>query len=106
MEQALATVDPVNGRATPVGVDMGAEGDHVFVTLYGTAFRGRSSLEGVEVRVGDTVITPLFAGAQPTFAGLDQINVELPRSLAGRGLVDVTAIADGKVSNTLQILIQ
>ncbi len=105
-EQALATVDPVNGRVTPVRVDMGAEGSHLFLVLYGTALRGRSSLESVQVRVGDALITPLFAGAQPTFAGLDQINVELPRSLAGRGLVDVTVVADGRESNTLQILIQ
>jgi uncharacterized protein (TIGR03437 family) len=45
----------------------------------------------------------LYAGAQGAFAGLDQVNVRLSRNLAGRGLVDVSLIVDGKMANTVKI---
>jgi uncharacterized protein (TIGR03437 family) len=45
----------------------------------------------------------LFAGAQGTLAGLDQVNVQLPRSLAGRGEVDVVLMADGKTANVVRV---
>jgi len=38
-----------------------------------------------------------YAGKQPEFAGLDQINAELPRSLAGAGTVTVLVTVDGRV---------
>ncbi len=45
----------------------------------------------------------LYAGAQGSLAGLDQINVRLPRSLAGRGDVDVALTVDGKAANVVQV---
>lgn len=39
--------------------------------------------------------------------GLDQINIgPLPRSLAGRGEVDVVSTADAKVANTVRISVK
>jgi uncharacterized protein (TIGR03437 family) len=43
----------------------------------------------------------LYAGAQGSFAGLDQVNVRLARSLVGRGEVDVSLTVDGKPANTV-----
>jgi uncharacterized protein (TIGR03437 family) len=48
----------------------------------------------------------LFAGAAPGFVGLDQSNVRLPRSLAGRGEVDVVMTVDGKAANTVKVVIK
>lgn len=45
----------------------------------------------------------LFAGAVAGLAGLDQINLSVPRSLLGRGEVDVLIVADGKIANALQV---
>ncbi|MBL8169211.1 MAG: hypothetical protein JNJ50_13720, partial [Acidobacteria bacterium] len=45
----------------------------------------------------------LYAGLQGDFVGLDQVNLKLPRSLAGRGLVEVVLFADGYSSNAVQI---
>jgi uncharacterized protein (TIGR03437 family) len=58
------------------------------------------------VTLGGTVITPTFSGPQGTFAGLDQINFQIPASLAGRGEVDLIVTADGKTSNTVKLRVQ
>ncbi len=36
-------------------------------------------------------------------ADLDQINLELPKTLAGRGLLDLVLTVDGQVANTVQV---
>ena len=48
-----------------------------------------------------------YAGEQPDFVGLDQVNTAaLPRSLRGRGLVDVILTVDGKAPNTVTVVIR
>ena len=44
-----------------------------------------------------------FSGAQGEFVGLDQMNVQLPQSLRGRGEVPVVFTVDGQQSNTVTI---
>lgn len=45
-------------------------------------------------------------GPQGSYAGLDQVNVVLPRSLAGRGEVDVLLTVDGRAANPAKINIK
>jgi uncharacterized protein (TIGR03437 family) len=47
-----------------------------------------------------------YAGPQPTFPGLDQVNIPLQLSLRGAGLVNVVVNVDGQSSNVTQVLIQ
>ena len=47
-----------------------------------------------------------FAGAQGSLVGLDQVNLQLSRSLIGRGEVDVALTVDGKTANTVRINIK
>jgi uncharacterized protein (TIGR03437 family) len=47
-----------------------------------------------------------FAGPQPSFAGLDQVNVLLTLNLRGAGEVPVVVTVDGKPSNTVTVNIQ
>ncbi|HMV83964.1 MAG TPA: hypothetical protein PKC13_01600 [Blastocatellia bacterium] len=47
-----------------------------------------------------------FAGAQNELAGLDQVNLLLPRELAGRGETDVMPTADGKAANPVKVRIK
>ncbi|HMX27871.1 MAG TPA: hypothetical protein PKC13_19940, partial [Blastocatellia bacterium] len=82
------------------------ESDQVFLILYGTGLRFRNSLSGVSAKIGGTDITPLYAGAQSDFAGLDQVNLRLPRSLAGRGDVEIILTVDGKTANTVSARIK
>src|SRR5262249_25817064 len=62
-------------------IDLGPETDQVFLVLFGTGLRNRSSLPAVTVKMGGVDGRVDFAGAQGGFVGLDQINVLIPRSL-------------------------
>lgn len=92
-------------------IDLGTAGDTVYLQLYGTGIRNRSSVSAVTATIGDvtTTLDPTkfeFAGPAPGFAGLDQVNVILPRSLAGRGDVDLILSVNGKTSNTVSLNIR
>ena len=75
----------------------------VFLSFYGTGIRGRSSLDNVTVTMGAVTVKPLYAGPQPQFPGLDQVNVPLPLLLRGAGEVDVVVTVDGIASNPVKI---
>jgi uncharacterized protein (TIGR03437 family) len=100
---SVVDFDPATGKFVLRPIEFGAGDDQVFLVLFGTGFRFHSSLQNVQVHVGDVPTTPFYAGAQGAFVGLDQINIPLSRSLAGRGLMDVTAWVDGRSSNTIRI---
>jgi uncharacterized protein (TIGR03437 family) len=58
----------------------------------------------ITVQVGGLYSGPInYAGAQGDFAGLDQINARLSRSLIGRGEVSVVLTVDGKGANPVTI---
>jgi len=78
-------------------------GNTFYLLLYGTGIRFGSV---ITVSINGTTYTPTYAGAQGTYAGLDQINVLLPASLAGSGMVNVTVTVDGQVSNAGTIAFQ
>jgi uncharacterized protein (TIGR03437 family) len=85
-------------------LDLGAESDQVFLTLFGTGIRGNSDvhvfMNGIEVPV-------LFAGAHPTFVGLDQVNIgPIPRSLIGAGEVAILLTAGNLSANEVTVTIQ
>ncbi len=84
-------------------IDLSNPNERVFLALFGTGLRGRSDLSKVEMYLGGTPLNPLFAGPQGTYAGLDQVNVELPRSLAGRGQVDLLVYVDRWAANAVQL---
>lgn len=89
------TVEPID-----VPVDLGPAADQVVLVLYATGLNGQS---GTTATIGGTGTTPLYAGPQGQFAGLDQVNLLLPRTLAGRGKVEVTITTAGKKSNPVFI---
>jgi len=91
--------DP-SGRIEAVEIDLGPEGDEVFLTFFATGVRGRSSLSAVRMTIGGEDVPLTFAEAQTDFFGLDQVNVgPLPRSFIGRGAVDAVLEVDGFVAN-------
>jgi len=55
-------------------------------------------------RAGQSVPV-LYAGAS-SYAGLDQVDISVPRSLAGTGDVRVYLVADGVASNAAGLKIQ
>ena len=84
-------------------IDVAPAGDQVYLILAATGLGNASSatatIGGVEAQV-------VYAGSQGVWPGLDQINVLIPRSLAGKGRVDVILTAGGKVSNPVYITIR
>jgi uncharacterized protein (TIGR03437 family) len=89
-----------------LGPDLGNATDQVFLVTFGTGFRFRSSLSAVSATIGGTASRVFFAGAQPDLVGLDQANILLPRSLIGRGEMDVVLTVDGQAANTVRISVK
>jgi len=84
-------------------ISLGAATDIVYVELYGTGIRAAQKVQAFVA--GQPVPVP-FAGAQGQYQGLDQINISLPRTLAGAGEISVYIVADGMTSNMVTIRIQ
>jgi uncharacterized protein (DUF1800 family) len=68
--------------------------------------RNRSALTAVTAKINRVTAEVLAATAAGGFAGLDQINIKLPRPLPGCGMVSVALVADGKNANVVEIAIQ
>jgi uncharacterized protein (TIGR03437 family) len=97
--------DPAPVGRPSVPIDLGPASDQVFLLLFGTGVRGFTS--GVTATLGGSSIPVLGAVPQGQFVGLDQINIgPIPRSLAGRGEVDLILTADGKAANTVKVNIR
>jgi uncharacterized protein (TIGR03437 family) len=93
-------------RFVAASIDLGPATDQVFLVLFGTGFKFRSELSAVSCSIGGETIEALYAGEAPGFVGLDQLNVPLSRTLAGRGDVDVVISVDGKAANTVRVTIR
>ncbi len=93
---------------TPIdlGPDLGNATDQVFLVMFGTGTRFRSSLAASSATIGGANAEVLFVGSADGFVGLDQSNIRLSRALIGRGEVDVKLTVDGKTSNTVKINIK
>ncbi len=91
---------PGSCRLVPIALGVDTP---IYLSFYGTGIRGRSSLSNVKITIGTVDVTPLFAGPQPQFPGLDQVNVPLPLSLRGAGEVNVTITVDGITSDPVKI---
>ena len=100
---ALARCGAAAGSCECEPIDLGSSTDQVFVVLYGTGFRSYSSMRAV---VGGVEAEITWAGAQPTIPGLDQINLRLPRVLAGRGEVELIITVDDRTTNVLELEIR
>jgi uncharacterized protein (TIGR03437 family) len=90
----------------PRAVDASDQDHESVLILYGTGLRNYSAPAQVRVVIDGDAVPVLFAGAQPTFPGLDQVNVRLPASLGGRGEVRLVLTVDGRQSKAVRLLIR
>ncbi len=95
----------VSGTCSSSPIDMGSASDRSVLVLYGTGIRN-ADLQTVSVRIAQTGAPVVYAGKQPEFPGLDQVNVVLPASLAGAGEVALQLTAAGKSANTVKLKFQ
>jgi uncharacterized protein (TIGR03437 family) len=89
-----------NCQAAPLNLGVDTP---IFLSLFGTGIRGGKN---VTVTVGGRSVPVLYAGSELVFPGLDQVNIPIPLTLRGAGLVDVVVTVDGQASNAVQILIR
>lgn len=101
-EQTPTQVLQGSGPISGFPIDLGPEGEQVVLLLFGTGFRNSST---VRVTIGGVEAEVVGVAAQGEFAGLDQINAIIPRSLAGRGEVEVRVVIDGVEANVVTIVI-
>lgn len=87
-------------RYVPEPVRFDFPSDQVFLVLYGTGLR----LAGeVTAKIGGMDANVAFAGAAPGFAGLDQVNIQIPAALRGRGEVEVELFVERTPANKVLI---
>jgi len=96
------------GSCAAQPISLGAPGDTVVVELFGTGLRHASA---VSAQISGQNIPVLYAGPQGGYTGLDQINVQIPQSLAGSGPVSVVvtvqdAAGNANTSNAVMLAIQ
>ena len=108
--ELAAQFDAAQNRFVPRPIEVGAESDRVFLILFGTGLRGAGPAETVRARIGGMNVDVLFTGAVSGFAGLDQVNVRLPRevllALSGRGESELLLFADNRLANAVQITVK
>lgn len=102
--ESIITVE--NGQLLPIPVDLGPEGDQVYLLLFGTGIRNGQPLGFVKASIGGIDAPVIFAGAQGQFPGVDQVNIQIPRSLAGRGLVDVVLRVRSMEANVVRVAVR
>jgi len=101
---AVVTKDGVNFNA--VGNADGSSnlldvGD--FLVLFGTGLR-KASASSVRITIGGREAPVQYIGAQGGYAGLDQINTQIPAGVTGQ--VDVVITINGKQANTVKLKIK
>lgn len=101
--EPIVRVAAGTGQVEPVPIDLGPEDDKVYLLLYGTGWRRQSNLT---LTIGGTPVPVQFSGPQGEFIGLDQVNALIPRSLGGRGVVDVVMMVDGQTANIVRVAIR
>jgi uncharacterized protein (TIGR03437 family) len=115
--EPLARFD--SGQAVPAPI-VRRSGETLYLVLFGTGLRTAEESDGnpangvaenVEVTIGGVAAPVLFAGRAPGFAGLDQLNLQLPANApAGAQITLVVKVNDGNgnllSSNTVTIAIQ
>jgi uncharacterized protein (TIGR03437 family) len=104
--EPIAEFDSLHNLWVAKPIDLGPSGESVFLILFGTGFRFRRASSPATARIGGLDVPITFDGPQGFFAGLDQVNLMLPRSLAGRGTVDVTVAFERQAANLVEVSIR
>ena len=93
-----------SGSIAPAPINVGAPGQ-AYLVLFGTGFDSASA-GSASVTIQGITCQLTYAGPQSQVAGLDQVNILLPPSLAGTGVASVVLTAGGTTANTAYVTIQ
>lgn len=104
--EPTVTFDPNKGQLVALPIDLTLSTGDVYLVLYATGVRMNTDLGLVSASLGGTAAQVSYAGAQGGFVGLDQVNIKVPRSLLGRGTVDVALSINGKAANVVKVAVK
>jgi uncharacterized protein (TIGR03437 family) len=77
----------------------------VTIIVYGTGLaNGAAAGKTVLAYLGSTKLNVTYAGKQGQYDGLDQYNIEIPRSFAGQGTLTLSISADGNPATPLRVV--
>jgi uncharacterized protein (TIGR03437 family) len=102
------TIEPIHQSSAntliAAPIDLGPDSDETYLILFGSGL-GKSNPQAA-ASIGGIAVTPSYAGPQEFFPGLDQFNLPIPRTLSGKGKVDVTVTVGGRTSNRVNITVK
>ncbi len=104
--EPVAVFNAALGRYEAVPLELGPVSDQLFLVAFGSGFRNRVADNNINCLIGEVEAEVIFLGAQGSLEGVDQVNVRIPRALAGRGEVPVQLNVNGKRANVVTINIR
>jgi uncharacterized protein (TIGR03437 family) len=102
-EESVAQFDSTKQAYVPAPIPYTSATNRLVLSLFGTGFVTTLS---VTAKVGGVTVPVIYAGPQAGLDGFNRIDLDLPNTLAGKGLVDVVINDDGIAANTLSIQFQ
>jgi endoglucanase len=100
--EPVATFDATQNQFVAMPISFGAPSDQQTLVLYGTGIGAGP----YTAQIGGVSLPVAYAGPQNQYPGLDQANINLPRSFAGAGQVNVVVTSGGVPANTVTITFQ
>ena len=104
--EPVVRYDAAQRQFVAVPIDLSVASDQVYLVLFGTGLRFNGGPGAVTARVDGVDVAVSYVGAQSQFIGLDQVNLLLPNSLAGKGDADIILTVDGEAANTTSVKIK
>ncbi|MFN0119101.1 MAG: glycoside hydrolase [Blastocatellia bacterium] len=101
--EPVSRFDPGLNQFVPVPIDLNAGGEQIYLVPFGTGFRFHGEPLNAQAAMGSVVAEVQYAGATGGLIGLDQLNILLPGSLTGAGVVNMNLTIDGKAANTVRV---
>ena len=101
--EPVVDYDPVRRLFVGRPIDPGKADETLFLLLFGTGFRRHYGLGSIGAKLGGVDAQVTYAGPQGEYIGLDQLNLRVPRELAGRGEVELVVSFGGVASNPLRV---
>jgi uncharacterized protein (TIGR03437 family) len=105
-QSGTVRLNPDSGAFSAIPIELSREDQQVYLVLFGTGLRFRNQGSAVYVRIGGNLLPTIYAGSQGEYAGLDQINLLLPRTLRGVGETSLSVVVDGRESPPVRISIR
>lgn len=102
--ESVARFDPALNRFVAVPIEFGEPDEQLFLLLFGTGLRHHKG--SIQAQTGGIETASPVVGAVSGFVGLDQLNLSLPRSVAGRGEVSIQVRFGDQAANSITVVIR